>query len=210
MDVKIFKKQPIMGILRGVTIDEITPLIEALCAAGLQTVEITMNTPRALEIIRKAVDVSAGRITVGAGTVVNMDLLQDALGTGASFIVMPTLELNVMEYCTKHDIAVFPGAFTPQEVLNAWRSGATMVKLFPAKFFGPDYVRELKGPLNDVELLACGGVTPENMGEYFQAGAAAVAIGGSVFGRELLDKKDFSGIIDRVKKYIDLIPAVKE
>ena len=153
MNLVSFKKRPILGILRGVKIDIIEPLIEAVISAGLETLEITMNTADAPELISKAKKICRNRLTLGAGTVLTMQDLKLALQSGASFIVMPVLVKDIVEYCLNSKIPVFPGAFTPQEVYQAHKAGATMVKVFPAKFFGPEYIRELKGPFNDIELL---------------------------------------------------------
>lgn len=202
MDISRFKRKPILGIIRGVGPDSIEPLMEAVISAGLETVEITMNTKDAAESIKKAVKASRKRLTVGAGTVIDEKSLYAALDAGASFIVMPVLVKDVVDHCVKNKIPVFPGAFTPQEIHDAWNSGATMVKIFPSGFLGPDYLKEIKGPFADVELLACGGVTPENISEYFANGASAVAFGSSVFKKEWLAKKDFRSIGCRIKEYL--------
>ena len=98
---------------------------------------------------------------------------------------------------------MFPGALTPQEIYAAWQSGATMVKVFPSNFFGPEYFREIKGPFADVELLACGGVTPQNMRAYFASGASAVSFGASVFSKERFLKKDFAAIGASVREFVN-------
>lgn len=196
-----FKKKPIMGILRGVEADVIEPLMETVISAGLETIEITMNTKGAAGLIRKANKASRKRLAIGAGTVLGMESLKSALDAGASFIVMPVLIRDVVEYCRKNKIPVFPGALTPQEIYDVWDAGATMVKVFPSGFFGPAYFKEIKGPFGGIELLACGGVTPANMKEYFSNGASAIAFGGSVFKNEWLAKRDFESIEQAIKKY---------
>jgi 2-dehydro-3-deoxyphosphogluconate aldolase/(4S)-4-hydroxy-2-oxoglutarate aldolase len=202
MDVKRFKQLPILGILRGIVAAELEPLIETVEAAGLKTIEITMNTMGAPALIRQAAAFSKGRLTVGAGTVLNMDDLKAALESGATFIVMPVVVKDVVEHCVKNKIPVFPGALTPQEIYAAARAGATMVKVFPSNFFGPEYFKEIRGPFADVELLACGGVTPQNLKTYFANGAAAVSFGASVFRKEWLVQKDFASIGAAIKRYI--------
>lgn len=94
---------------------------------------------------------------------------------------------------------------TPQEIFEAWEAGATMVKVFPSKFFGPSYFKEIKGPLNQIELLACGGVNAENVGEFFRCGASAVAFGGSIFKKEWLTQKRFDLIEEEIKGLIDQV-----
>lgn len=191
-----------MGILRGVEAEIIEPLVETVVNAGLQTIEIAMNTPDAPKLIRQIMKAAKNRLTIGAGTVVTKDDLQAALDVGATFIVLPTLVPEVVDYCVKKVIPVFPGALTPQEIYNAWRAGATMVKVFPAKLFGPDYLKEIKRPFGNIELLACGGVTPDNIRSFFSCGASAVAFGGSIFKREWLTKGEFSQIGKHIKALI--------
>ena len=197
-----FNKLPLMGILRGVNIDEIGPILEAVIPAGLKAIEITMNTQGAAKVIKKAVSVSAGRISVGAGTVLSMDDLDVALEAGAEFIVMPVCVKEIMEFCVQKGIPVFPGAFTPNEVFDAWNLGASMVKVFPAGRFGPAYMKDIKGPLDNVKLMAVGGVKEENIVDFFEAGADAVAFGASVFKKEWLDTKNFAAIGELVTRYI--------
>jgi 2-dehydro-3-deoxyphosphogluconate aldolase / (4S)-4-hydroxy-2-oxoglutarate aldolase len=202
MDIAEFKKLPVMGILRGVESFVLEPLIEAVVSTGLKTIEITMNTRDAALLIRQAVKLAAGRLCIGAGTVLDLNSLRSALDAGATFIVTPVLIKEVTGYCVKNKIPVFPGALTPQEIYDAWQSGAAMVKVFPAKVFGPGYFKELKGPFNDIELLACGGITVENMRSYFENGASAVSFGASVFKKELLEKRDFKGIARNINTYL--------
>lgn len=203
MNVKLFRKKPVLGILRGISPEVVEPLTETVISAGLGFIEITMNTKSAPDLIDKMVRHAKGRIAIGAGTVLNMDSLKIALGAGASFIVMPVLIEDVAEYCVKNNIPFFPGALTPQEIYNAWNAGSTMVKVFPSNFFGPEYFKEIKGPFNDIELLACGGVTPANMKDFFENGAGAVAFGASVFKKEWLEKNDFASIGAVVKQFMD-------
>jgi len=204
-----FKRSPIFGILRGVQAQALEPLLAVVASAGLKTLEITMNTAGAPELIRKAVAFSAGRLTIGAGTVLDMKSLLAALDAGAAFIVMPVLVEDVMAHCVKRGIPAFLGALTPTEIHRAWQSGATMVKVFPSGFFGPAYFKAVKGPFQDVELLACGGVTPENMRAYFENGASAVTFGASVFKKEWLAQGDFARIGRSVKKYMDALGALR-
>ncbi|MEK6715098.1 MAG: bifunctional 4-hydroxy-2-oxoglutarate aldolase/2-dehydro-3-deoxy-phosphogluconate aldolase [Candidatus Omnitrophota bacterium] len=205
MDVARFKKKPLMGILRGVELAIFAPLIETICSSGLETIEITMNTENAPQLIRKAVKLSKSKLMLGAGTVLNMESLKTALDCGVTFIVIPVFIKEVVGYCVKNKIPVFPGALTPQEIYRAYLEGATMVKVFPAKFFGPGYFKEIKGPFNDIELLACGGVTPENLKDYFANGATAAAFGGSVFKKEWLKARDFANIGQAIKRYLEAL-----
>jgi 2-dehydro-3-deoxyphosphogluconate aldolase/(4S)-4-hydroxy-2-oxoglutarate aldolase len=116
---------------------------------------------------------------------------------------MPTLVKEVVSYCKDKNIPVFPGALSPQEIYNAWNMGATMVKVFPAKFFGPSYFKEIKGPFNDIELLACGGVNKDNIKDFFDNKASAVAFGGSIFKPDLIKEKKFDEIAEGISALIE-------
>lgn len=192
----------ILGIIRGATTDNIIPVIESAIAGGIKELEITLNSPGALEQIALA----AKRFPIGAGTVLNVKDAKAAVGAGAKFIVSPIADPETIAFCLQNGIPVYPGALTPNEVYRAWKMGATMVKVFPIKAVGgPDYIKELKGPFNDVKLLACGGVTPQNIKQFFTAGAAAVAVGTSVFNSELMNNGKFSEIEKRIKELITAI-----
>jgi 2-dehydro-3-deoxyphosphogluconate aldolase/(4S)-4-hydroxy-2-oxoglutarate aldolase len=202
MDLEKFKRLPLLGILRGITPDVIEPLVETVISSGLETIEVAMNTPKALELIRRIKDCAGGKLVLGAGTVLTKEELHEAIEAGATFIVLPVVVPEVVEECFRDNIPVFPGAFTAQEIYDAWRAGATMVKVFPAKFLGPAYIKEIKGPLSDIELLACGGITPDTIQPFFSSGASAVAFGASVFKKEWIAEKEFGRIKESIKALI--------
>jgi 2-dehydro-3-deoxyphosphogluconate aldolase/(4S)-4-hydroxy-2-oxoglutarate aldolase len=186
--------------------------MEAAASAGLETIEITMNTLNAEKVIARAVKSNGHRLMVGAGTVLNVDSLKSALDAGATFIVMPILIDEVMDYCVEKVIPVFPGALTPGEIHRAWTAGATMVKVFPSGFFGPKYFEEMQGPFENTELLACGGITAKNIGEYFSCGASAVAFGASIFKKEWIAGKEFNKISGEIRRLVEAFkkPALNE
>lgn len=209
MDEARFKRLPMMGILRGVTKDALRPLLDAVCESGLETIEITMNTPEAARLISEAARSYAGRLMIGAGTVVDMVSLKAALDAGASFIVTPVCIEEVSIYCRDKHIPFFPGALTPSEIYHAWSFKPAMVKVFPSKFFGPDYFKEIKGPFDNVKLLACGGVNPENLASYFSKGADAIAFGSSIFKQEWIQNKQFDLIKRVIHAYVQVCRAEK-
>jgi 2-dehydro-3-deoxyphosphogluconate aldolase/(4S)-4-hydroxy-2-oxoglutarate aldolase len=206
VDLKKFRRRPLLGILRGITLSELEPLFETIVASGLQAVEITMNTEGAAGLIKNAAKRYGKQLMIGAGTVLTLRDLQVALRAGATFIVSPVVIPSVIEYCAKHKIPVFPGALIPQDIYEAWQAGATMVKVFPAGCFGPDYFKEIKGPFPQIELLACGGVTPENAKDYFRNGTSAVAVGSSVFRKEWLAAKKFHLVRNTIQAYLKALP----
>lgn len=203
MAMKQFQKCPILGIIRGIEEAIVQLLAETIVQSKLQTVEITLNTPKAPKLIDRMRRVSAGNLEVGAGTVLSIEDVKMSVDHGATFIVSPVFIPQMVEYCVKNSIPVFPGAITPQEIFTAWRAGATMVKVFPVKFYGPEYIQEIKGPFNDIELLACGGVFPENIKEYFAKGASAVAFGESIFKKEWMTPEGMRYVLESLNALVD-------
>ena len=194
-----------IGILRGIEEKHIEPVIRIASECGLNEIEVTMNTPNVLHLIHKMKKLVPKEMKVGAGTVTTMKELIEALNAGAQFIVTPVVRSNIIIECKNSKIPIYPGALTPTEVYHAWHQGATMVKVFPASVFGPKYFRELKGPFNKIKLMAVGGVTADNVSEYIKNGADAIAVGGSVFNLDLLNKEDYETIKERLGKIINNI-----
>lgn len=193
---------PILGILRNITEDMLEPIAEICKNTGLQSIEITMNTADAPTLISQLKNIANGRFSVGAGTVLHTVDLDSALKAGAEFIVAPNTNKELITECVRINTPVFPGALTPTEILQAWDLGATLVKVFPISCFGPQYIKEIKGPLNNVKILACGGVTNDNISEFFSFGADAVAFGGSIFNIPCLKNKDYDTIQTNVNRLI--------
>jgi len=208
MDVARFKALPVMGILRGGNPDLVPDLVETAVTAGLETLEIAMNTPGAVRMIERAREAAGERLMIGAGTVLTLERMTSALAAGATFIVLPNLVPEVVGRCRDQGIPVFPGALTPHEIYAAWSAGASMVKVFPAKFFGPEYFREIKGPFEDVELLACGGVSPDNVASFVASGASAVAFGGSVFKPAWLAAREFGKVEQGIRAFVNAYRAI--
>lgn len=206
MDLARFRKKPVLGILRGIPEKSLAPLLDVAVASGLETIEFAMNTHGAVGLIKKAVRCYGQRLMIGAGTVLNMADLKTALRVGATFIVSPVLIKSVAQYCVRHQIPFFPGALTPSEIFQAWEAGASMVKVFPASCFGPDYFKDVRGPFPQIELLACNGVTLQNVKAYFQNGASAIAVGSSVFRKDWISGKNFDKIRRKLQAYLKLLP----
>jgi len=200
-DAKLFARMPLIGILRGQSTSSIEPLVQALADGGFTALEITMNTPGAADQIRTAINKARGRVAIGAGTVTSLTELEEAVTVGASFIVTPIVVPEVIIACVQRGLPVFPGAFTPTEIHQAHRLGATMVKLFPAHRLGPDYVRDLKAPLPSVRLLATGGITPESLPAYVRAGVEGFGIGNPLFLPSHIAAGDWNWIRERAAQF---------
>jgi 2-dehydro-3-deoxyphosphogluconate aldolase/(4S)-4-hydroxy-2-oxoglutarate aldolase len=195
---------PVVGILRGIDPAFFRRVMDASFASGLQALEITMNTDQALQMVsshRPAVP--PGKL-LGMGTIRNVGEAKNAVESGAMFLVTPNIDTRVIEYAVSKAIPVISGALTPTEIYTAWSAGADMVKVFPCGMFGPQYIRELRGPFDQIPLVAVGGVNPDNIKEYFAAGVSAVGVSTSLFGRKALMQHNLPEIAENVKKFIAL------
>ena len=197
----IFYRVPIIGIVRGLSLDEIKNILPVYQEAGLNTIEITMNTKKAAQIIGFIRD-QYPKLNTGAGTVCREKDLTFALDAGAQFIVTPIIDKKVIRSCVKKKIPVFAGAFTPTEIYHAWSLGASMVKVYPAKTLGPGYIKDVKGPLDKVKLLPTGGMGLDDLDAYRQAGADGFGIGSPLFVKKLIEEKNENGLLEHFKKFV--------
>ncbi len=200
-DLNLFEKEPVLGIIRGIDEESLSGVLEAAFSGGLRFLEITLNTPSAFLLIKQAVE-QFPDLCIGAGTVLSVESAQGAVDAGAKFIVAPNLNEDVAQFCHKNELAFFPGALTPTEIERAWSLGATMVKVFPASQFGPGYFKVLKGPFDQIKLMAVGGVGCDNIPDYFSAGASAVALGGSIFSLERMANREFSALKKEIEEFM--------
>jgi 2-dehydro-3-deoxyphosphogluconate aldolase / (4S)-4-hydroxy-2-oxoglutarate aldolase len=164
--------------------DSLLALVDELHDAGASIFEITMDAPAAAGDLRAVRDHLGADAVIGAGTVLTPGQLEAARDAGAAFAVAPVLDLELTATAVRGGIPFIPGAMTPTEVGAAWAAGATFVKLFPASVVGPLFVREVRGPLPEVELIPTGGVDATNAGAFLAAGAVAVGIGGALVSAE--------------------------
>lgn len=175
----IVSEQRIIPVARGHDPDEMTVVAEALRAAGLGILEITLDSPGALDSIADLNNVDR---LVGAGTVTTADAAIDAIGAGAGFIVSPHFDDRIVATAAGRGVPVVAGALTPTEIVAAWEAGASAVKLFPASLGGPGYIESVRGPLAGIPLIPTGGIRVDNARNYLEAGALAVGLGGWLTG----------------------------
>ena len=190
---KSFNKMPVIGILRNISLETIESIMPIYSAAGFKNVEVTMNTPDVANIISKLCK-NYPNLNIGAGTVCNKAELECALKAGASFIVTPIISKEVIQTCVKNNIPIFPGAYTPTEIYSANQLGATAVKVFPATQLGPNYIKDVLGPLDKSRLIPTGGVTKNNIKKFFESGAYAVGMGSSLFDKKLISAKKLEAL----------------
>lgn len=192
---KKFNQTPIVGILRGLSTEEVLEIVPSYLKSGFYTLEITMNSPDVSKTISTLVK-DFPELNVGAGTVCNLYDMQRAVSAGAQFIVTPIIDTMVIQNSVNKGIPIFPGAYTPTEIHTAWSLGASAVKVFPATQLGPQYISDVLAPLNDIKLLPTGGVSMENIKSFFKAGAVGVGMGSSLFNKIMLRDKNFKGLQD--------------
>ncbi|AWW29620.1 2-dehydro-3-deoxyphosphogluconate aldolase [Echinicola strongylocentroti] len=200
-----FKRSPIIGILRGYTLDDTLRIAEVYQKSGLTTLEITLNTPNALEIISKTRHHFGSELNIGAGTVCNLGDVNNAHQAGAQFMVAPITDQDVIAQCTSINTPIFPGALTPTEIYQAWAGGARMVKLFPGGTFSPNFIKDVLAPLDQIEIMPTGGVTYENMREFHQAGAKAFGMGNNLFLPDLIKRKEWQLLSEHFTKHHNLV-----
>lgn len=195
------RETKIITIVRGTNPDTIIDIAKAVADAGIRLLEVTCNTKGFAEMIAKLSDQGPGQMIIGAGTVITKDLCRQAIDAGAKYIIAPDTNPEVIGYCIENNIAVIPGAVTPTEVLTAKRYGAKMIKIFPATALGPDYIKMLKGPIDDIDFVAVGGVRPANVADFMAAGCVAIGIGGSIFKPEVIKNKQWHKITAAIQEY---------
>jgi 2-dehydro-3-deoxyphosphogluconate aldolase/(4S)-4-hydroxy-2-oxoglutarate aldolase len=209
---EMIRREKIIAIIRGVEKGQIINIAEALLAGGIKMLEVTCNTDGVFEMIETLCkemsdyEIKGSKMVIGAGTVITKELARKAVKAGAKFIIAPDVNPEVIDYCVEKDFAVLPGAATATEILAAKRYGAKMVKIFPASAIGIDYIKALRGPIDDVDFVAVGGVRPENIKDFFSAGCVAVAFGDSVIRKEFVEKENWGAITEAAKRYVGSLP----
>ncbi len=198
----------LIPIVRAPSAEDAMRAAEAIVAAEIGIAEITMTVPGALRVMEGVAARYGDKVLLGAGTILDPETCRAAMLAGAEFIVTPSLDVRVVEMARRHGKPVFPGTLTPTEVVTAWQAGADMVKIFPAgPVGGPKYIRALKGPLPQIEMVPTGGVNLENAEEFIKAGAAAIAVGGELVDLKALKAGKIEQITETARKFRDAVRA---
>lgn len=202
------KAEKVIALIRADNPDGLLDCAKALAAGGLTSIELTMTTPGAIPMLGKAT-AELPDFIFGLGTVLDAETARAGILAGAKFIVTPALRPNVITLCRRYSVPIFCGALTPTEAVNAWEAGADIVKIFPAEFFGPSYIKSLKGPLPHIDFVPTGGVNPENVGEFLKAGAWATAAGSSLVEAKALKEKNWAAITAKARAFVAAVAATK-
>jgi len=206
----LIREVGLVPIVRAPSPDDALHAVEAIIAGGLSIAEITMTVPNALRVMENVAARFGDKVLLGAGTILDPESCRVAMLAGAEFIVTPSLDLRVIEMTRRYSKPVFPGALTPTEVVTAWQAGADMVKVFPAgPVGGPKYIKALKGPLPHIDLVPTGGVNLQNAGEFIQAGAAAIAVGGELVDLKALKERNLEVITSNARQFVEAVRAAR-
>jgi len=196
----------IIPVVRATTADEAMRAIDAIREGGISVLEITMTVPGAVKVIKEVATRYGNDALVGAGTVLDPETATECISSGAQFIVSPALNTQTIACCRRLGITVMPGALTPTEVIWAWNAGADFVKVFPAGAVGgPSYLRSLKAPLPQIELVPTGGVSLKTAADFIRAGAAALGVGADLVDIKAIREGQAALITERAKQFIEIV-----
>ena len=202
------RAERVVALIRANSPDGLMDCARALADGGLTSIELTMTTPGAIRMLEKAT-AELPDFIFGLGTVLEAETARLGILAGARFVVTPALRPDVITTCRRYGIPVFCGAFTPTEILAAWEAGADAAKVFPAEFFGAGYIKSVKAPFPQIEMVPTGGVNEQNVGDFLRAGAFAVAAGSSLVDGKALKEKNWSAITTKARAFASAVAAVQ-
>src|SRR6185295_19414386 len=204
--IKRIRDIGVIPVVRATSADEAIRAIDAIREGGISVLEITMTVPGAIKVIEEVSKRYGKDALVGAGTVLDPEIAEACVSSGAQFIVSPALNLETIACCRKLDVTVMPGALTPTEVVHAWDAGADFVKVFPAGAVGgASYLKALKAPLPQIELVPTGGVTIITAADFIRAGAAALGVGSDRVDLKAIREGQANVITERAKQFVEIV-----
>jgi len=199
----------LIAVVRGATAEAAVEVSSALIEVGVLGIEVAFTTPEADRAIQELNEEYGDRILLGAGTVTTTGQVERAVEGGATFLVSPGCDPELLPHMQRTGLAVLPGVLTPSEVMLAGRLGVDAVKLFPGSLGGPSYLKALRGPFPDTSFLPTGGVSAQNVGDWFAAGAFAVGVGGAL-APATLEGRDRSGVVERAAGLVEAVRSAME
>lgn len=210
---KVLAKLKAIGlvpVLRAGSVAQALALAEAIAAGGVTVIEVTMTVPGAIEVMRRLAE-DRPDILIGAGTVLDAETARMCILEGAQFVVSPALHLKTIEMCHRYSVAVLPGALTPTEIVNAWQAGADVVKVFPASAMGgAPYLKSLKAPLPQVELIPTGGVSLATAKDFLKAGAFALGVGADLADARAIAEGRPEAVTESARRYLAVVREFRD
>jgi 2-dehydro-3-deoxyphosphogluconate aldolase / (4S)-4-hydroxy-2-oxoglutarate aldolase len=200
----------VIPVVRATTADEAMRAIDAIREGGVSVLEITMTVPGAVSVIEQVSARCGKDALVGAGTVLDAETARACILSGAQFIVSPSLNLQTIACCRRYGVAIIPGALTPTEVVQAWTAGADFVKVFPAGALGgASYIRALKAPLPQIELVPTGGVSLKTAADFIKAGASALGVGADLVDIKAVREGNSNLITERARQFVEIVKEAR-
>lgn len=204
------KETKIIAIIRNAKPDDILPIVKSLYKSGIRAIEITMNSPKALESIELVATEMKDKVVVGAGTVLDAESARLAILSGATFILSPTLNKETIQMTKKYGAVSIPGALSPTEILDAYEYGGDIIKVFPTTSMGPEYIKDLQGPLPQIPLLPTGGIDLNNIEQFMKAGAVGVGLGSSLVNTKIeANEEYYKNLEETAKQFSDIVHLKK-
>jgi len=196
----------LIPVVRAESAEQAMRAVEAIKAGGVDVLEVTMTVPGAIGVIEQLTKTYGAEALIGAGTVLDPETARACIEAGAQFIVSPALNEQTIAFCRENGVAVFPGALTPTEVVRAWNAGADAVKVFPAGAVGgASYLKALKAPLPQIELVPTGGVNLKTAADFIKAGAMALGVGADLVDMKALREGKAELITERARQFIEIV-----
>lgn len=203
--VHVIKQTGLIAIFRKVPPEHTLKTAEALCKAGVRLIEITFNTPNAVNIIRSLKTEFGNDLLIGAGTVTTLDQAEAATMAGAEFMLAPNVDETVIKAVKKAGKIMIPGAMTPTEISKAYQAGGDIIKVFPAGKLGAPYIKDVLGPYDQIPLMVVGGINLTNIRSFIKSGACSAGIGGSLVAMDKITTGDYQAICELGKRYLEEI-----
>ncbi|MBC8403470.1 MAG: bifunctional 4-hydroxy-2-oxoglutarate aldolase/2-dehydro-3-deoxy-phosphogluconate aldolase [Candidatus Marinimicrobia bacterium] len=180
----------VIAVIRLSNVDKLGNIVEALQTGGVNLLEITFTTPNAVHIIKELSSRVQENFLIGAGSILDTETARAAILAGAQFIVSTIMNVDVIHMARRYDKVCIAGGFSPTEILTAWENGADIVKVFPATAMGPQFFKDIHGPLSQVKLMPTGGVNLENASEFIQSGACCIGVGTALLDKKMIAESD--------------------
>lgn len=200
----------VVAVIRADSSEQLLDAARAMADGGVIAMEVTMTTPNAIDVIKTVTRELGDKILMGVGTVLDDITARLAILAGAEYVVTPVMRPDVIALCRRYSKPIVCGAVTPTEALNAHEAGADFVKLFPADTLGPTYIKALKAPLPQLQIIPTGGVTTKTAGDFIKAGCAAVAAGSSLISKDVLARKDWKTLTETSQQFVEAVAAARK
>ena len=199
----------LVAVIRRPKASQINSIAAALVKGGVGALEITVDTPGVFRMIEEIKSEFGEQVLVGAGTVLDAETAKTAIDAGSDFIFSPIVDEKTIELTIRYGKISIPGVMTPTEIVKAYQAGADLLKIFPASSLGPNYLRELKGPLGHIPMMPTGGVSLDNVEQFIKNGAVAVGVGGTLLNKQAIEEERYEVLTETAKEFTRLIKKAR-